>query len=88
MKKKYWFLGLFVAAILYISGFYLVVFGFRSNSDSARLFALQLDTALYHPLISSSSENGVIRKLSRHRIALLCEEYKERCRLESNNSSR
>ena len=63
---------LFIFLSVYFLGFYLIVFGIKSNIEYLRYATMKIDSAIYYPLIINSSENSVIRKLAVHRIKVIC----------------
>lgn len=73
-----WVTGVLIAA--YIVGFYLVVLGFRADSNELRLMALQIDDWLYRPVIALSEKDSIIRKLSQRRVMWLCSGFESKCK--------
>jgi hypothetical protein len=68
--------------IIYFAGFYLVVFGFRCESNDIRFLTLKIDDLLYQPVISLVDESSIIRRIAYHRVKWLCEGYDKRCNTE------
>jgi hypothetical protein len=68
-----------ILMVAYVAGFYLVVLGFRAESNDLRLLALRIDDWLYRPVITATEKDSVIRQLGYHRVKWLCAGYETRC---------
>lgn len=73
-----WVTVVLVAA--YVAGFYLVVLGFRAESNELRLMALRIDDWLYRPVIAVTEKDSFVRKLSQRRVTWLCSGFDSRCK--------